>query len=72
MKDHASEYVAALCHVRNGEIAPFESSRFHARTIAEAVSRANEWAVSVVQFLAEPTWLQVNVDGCGVHSLKII
>jgi hypothetical protein len=71
MKDK-SEYVAALCRVRNGEIAPFESSRFHAISTTEAVRRANEWAVSVVEFLAEPTWLQVKIDGRGVHSLRVI
>jgi hypothetical protein len=72
MQHHKSEYVAALCRVRNGEIAPYESARFRAIDTAEAVRRANDWAISIVEFLAEPTWLQVNFDGRGVHTLRVL
>ena len=42
-----SEYVAALCHRRNGWLVDFDLTRFFATNEAEAKQNATRWADSV-------------------------
>lgn len=42
--DKATEYVAALCHMREGVLVPYDSERFIADSKAEAAARAHKWA----------------------------
>ena len=66
-----SEYVAALCHRRNGWLVTFDSRRFFATNEAEAKQQATRWADSVVAAVGgmrEGTWLQVLLDGKEIYS----
>jgi hypothetical protein len=66
-----SEYVAALCHRRNGWLADFVSTRFFATNEADAKQLATKWADSVVATVGgvtERTWLQVLLDGKAIYS----
>ena len=66
-----SEYVAALCHRRNGWLVDFDSTRFFATNEAEAKQQATRWADSVVAAVGgmrEGTWLQVLLDGKEIYS----
>jgi hypothetical protein len=62
----ATEYVAALCHMRDGGLVPYDSERFIATTKAEAAAKAQKWAMTTVG--ADKTWLHVTLDGAGVYS----
>ena len=66
-----SEYVAALCHRRNGWLLDFDSTRFFATNEAEAKQQATKWADSVVAAvggITERTWLQVLLGGKAIYS----
>ena len=66
-----SEYVAALCHRRNGWLVDFASTRFFASNEAEAKQNATRWADSVaatIGGITEGTWLQVLLDGKAIYS----
>ena len=65
---NAKEYVAALCQMKDGVLRPYESERFAAENNDDAVGKATEWAMANVGVIAEETWLQVTLDGVGVHS----
>jgi hypothetical protein len=67
-----SEYVAALCHMRDGNLEPFDSVRIEPSSRTEIVRMAEEWAISAAATcLLEPTWLQVNHNGVGIYGRKI-
>jgi uncharacterized protein YqjF (DUF2071 family) len=53
------EYVAALCHMRNGGLVDYDSIRFTASSEAEAKRLANEWCAKTIGAISEETWLQV-------------
>jgi hypothetical protein len=66
-----SEYVAALCHRRNGWLVDFVSTRFFAANEADAKQKATKWADSAaaaVGGITERTWLQVLLDGKAIYS----
>ena len=66
-----SEYVATLCHRRDGWLVDFVSTRFFATNEAEAQQKATKWADSVVAAVGgirERTWLQVLLDGKSIYS----
>ena len=66
-----SEYVAALCHRRNGWLVDFDSTRFFATNEAEAKQKASKWADSVaatIGGITERTWLQVLLDVKAIYS----
>ena len=41
----AREYIAALCHMKDGGLMPYDSERFIATTKAEAAAKAQKWAM---------------------------
>lgn len=66
-----SEYVAALCHRRNGWLVDIDSTRFFATNEAEAKQLATKWAESVMDAIGgvpERTWLQVLRNGKAIYS----
>ena len=67
-KTNKAEYVAALCHMRNGELEPYVSERLVAAHKVEAEQKAMEGAMTSVEVIAEKTWLQVTLDGVGIYS----
>ena len=67
-KANSTEYVAALCRMKNGELEPYESERLVAANKVEAEQKAMEWATAAVGVIAEKTWLQVTLDGVGIYS----
>jgi hypothetical protein len=67
----ATEYVAALCHMRDSGLVPFDSERFIATTKAEAAAKAQKWAMSTVGVIVDKTWLHVTLDGAGVYSKEL-
>ena len=67
----ATEYVAALCHMRDGGLVPYDSERFISTTKAEAAAKAQKWAMATVGAIADKTWLHVTLDGAGVYSKEL-
>ena len=67
----ATEYVAALCHMRDGGLVSFDSERFIATTKAEAAAKAQKWAMTTVGIIVDKTWLHVTLDGAGVYSKEL-
>jgi hypothetical protein len=63
-----SEYVAALCHMRGGGLADYDSRRVVATNEAEAKQKADEWAAVAIGVATEKTWLQVTLDGKAIYS----
>ena len=67
----ATEFVAALCHMRDGGLVPYDSERFIATTKAEAAAKAQKWAMTSVGAIVDKTWLHVTLDGAGVYSKEL-
>jgi len=67
----AAEYVAALCHMRDGVLVPYDSERFIATTKAAAASEAQKWAMTNFGAVVDKTWLHVTLDGAGVYSKEL-
>jgi len=67
----ATEYVAALCHMRDGGLVPYDSERFIAATKAEAAAKAQKWAMTTVGAIVDKTWLHVTLDGAAVYSKEL-
>ena len=63
-----TEYVAAVCRMRNGAPEPFNSIAFVAHDAAEARQVAKNWVRSL-DFVSDDALLQVNADGRGVFTL---
>ncbi len=70
-KTYASEYVAALCHMRGGGLVPYDTVRFIAANKTKAAERARKWAMATVSVIADKTWLHVTLDGVGVYSEEL-
>ena len=70
MPDRSSpvEYVAAVCHVRNGELEPYHTDRFFAVDDADAIQRATVWRVTAASTIDEKTWLRVMLNGSAIYS----
>jgi hypothetical protein len=66
----SAEYIAALCHWRNGVLVDYDSTRFVAASEPEAKRKAAEWAAANLGPITEKTWLQVTraLDGKSIHS----
>jgi len=64
-----SEYVAALCCMKNGELDHDHSERFIATDEAEAKRKANQWAVGML--ISESSWLRVTLNGVGIFTREI-
>ena len=71
MNNETAEYVAALCHMRKGDLVPFVYERFTAPSNAEAAARARRWAKSTVGLGLGKTWLQVTLDGASIYSEEL-
>ena len=71
MSDDGGEYIAALCHLRKGELAPFVYERFFASSNAGAAEIARRWAKSIVGVGANKSWLRVTLDGTGVYTEEL-
>jgi len=46
---------AALCNMRNGELAPYNSKRFSATNEAKTEEKPVKWATAAVGFIVEKT-----------------
>jgi hypothetical protein len=68
-----SDYIAAVCHMRDDELVPYDDSySFNAADDKEAARIALEWVTSSISLIVEPTWLQViNKDGKSIYSHKL-
>jgi hypothetical protein len=66
----AKEYTAALCHMRDGEVVPFELKQFTAAEENEAVQKATAWSATVDE-TDEETWLVLKQGATGVHSKRL-
>lgn len=64
-----SEYVATICRTQNGELDPDHSEQFFAADQAEAIHKANEWAIGML--ISDPSWLRVTLDGVSIFTKKI-
>jgi hypothetical protein len=66
----ATKYVAALCHMRDGGLVPYDSERFIATSGAEAAARARTWARGV-GVIVDRSWLHVTLDGAGIYTEEL-
>ena len=64
-KSKATEYVAALCHMGDGGLVPYDSECFTAANAAEAAGRARKWAIT------DKTWLHVTFDRATVYTEEL-
>jgi hypothetical protein len=69
--DKSAEYVAALCHMRDGGLAPYDSESIIATTKVEAAAKAQKWAMTTVGVIVDKTWLHVTLDGAGICSEEL-
>jgi len=67
-KSNPAEYVAALCHERNGALEPYHMDRFFADDDVEAIQKATVWRVTAASTIDEQTWLQVMSNGSTIYS----
>jgi hypothetical protein len=65
------EYVAGLCRMQDGELVPFDTTKFSAENHDEAVRRAVEWLSSTDLATDDCSWLQVLCDGSAFFSKEI-
>jgi hypothetical protein len=68
--DHKN-YVAALCHMKDGALQSYDSEHLFAVDHAEAIRKATEWRVTAAATIDERTWLQVLLDGTAIHSEEL-
>lgn len=64
-------YVAALCHMKDGALQSYDSEHLFAVDNAEAIRKATEWRVTAAATIDERTWLQVLLDGVAFHSEEL-
>ena len=65
------DYVATLCHMRDGALARYDSEHLHAADNIEAIRNATEWRVTAAATIDERTWLQVMFDGVAIRSEEL-
>ena len=65
------EYVAGLCRMQDGELVPFDTTRFFADNHDEAVRQAVEWLSSTDMAIDDSTWLQVFCESSAFFSKEI-
>lgn len=66
-----ADYVAALCHLRDGYLARYDSAHLQAVDNVEAIRKATVWRVTAAATIDERTWLQVLVDDIAIHSEEL-
>jgi hypothetical protein len=64
-------YKAALALLSGPHYHPYLGTDIEAATDAEAATGAMEWALKNAAEVLPETWLQVTLDGRGVHSEKL-
>jgi hypothetical protein len=69
--DKCGEYVASLCHIRKGKLAPFVHSHFSASSNAAATARARRWAKVMVGVSVKKSWLRVTLNGPTVYIKEL-
>jgi hypothetical protein len=63
------DYTAALCHMRNGNLVPYESAPVGGEDENTVIKLAQAWAGVTVGAITEDTWLQVvSKDGKAIYS----
>jgi hypothetical protein len=62
----ASEYSACLCHMRDGDLAPYDAVQFIAGDENAAIRQAMSWAMYAVDFLNERTWLAITLGDATI------
>ena len=70
-KSKATEYVAALCHMGDGGLVPYDSECFTAANAAEAAERARKWATAAAGVITDKTWLHVTFDRATVYTEEL-
>jgi hypothetical protein len=65
------KYLAALCHMKDGTLVPYDSEHLFAADNSEAIRKATEWRVTAAATIDERTWLQVLLDGTAIHSEEL-
>jgi hypothetical protein len=53
------QYIAALCHMREGGLVDYDSTHFTASSEAEAMRLADDWCAKSIGSITEKTWPQV-------------
>jgi hypothetical protein len=61
------KYEVAL--LKDGGIITYESSALFAADNSEAIEKAKHWTASF-DSIAEDAWLQINLNGVGIRSLR--
>jgi hypothetical protein len=64
-------YKAALAHLSGPRFHPYLGVDIEAASDAEAADKAMEWALKNAREVLPQTWLQVTLEGRGVHSEKL-
>ena len=67
-QSNEQEYIAALRHMRDGALEPYDTDRFFALDEAEAIRKATVWRVTAASTIDEQTWLQVMLNGSAIYS----
>ena len=67
-QSNEQEYIAALCHMRDGALEPYDTDRFFALDEAKAIRKATVWRVTAASTIDEQTWLQVMLNGSAIYS----
>ena len=65
------DYIATLCHMRDGFLQRYDSEHLHATDDTDAIRKATVWRVTAAATIDERTWLQVLVDGVAFHSEEL-
>jgi hypothetical protein len=64
-------YKAALALLSGPRYHPYLGTDIEAATVADAATDAMEWALKNASEVLPQTWLQITLDGRGVHSEKL-
>lgn len=64
-------YKAALALLSGPRFHPYLGIDIEAATDVEAADKAMEWALKNAREVLPQTWLQVTLEGRGVHSEKL-
>jgi hypothetical protein len=65
------EYTVSLCRMVSTEFVPYEQITIAADDDKEAIERATDWAMSVLEITEEEAWLMVKQGACDVHFEKL-
>ena len=65
------DYIATLCHIRDGFLQRYDSEHLNAIDNTDAIRKATVWRVTAAATINERTWLQVLVDDVAIHSEEL-